>query len=105
LIPKPRRQALGRGRGSVSMYPHGTDRQLLAMLEAKRIDRRASEIAWRLWCQDFPVRFEYIRERLLRAAEELDAITGELPHHLDDEAALEAMLREAERGHLQGPAA
>src|SRR5260370_42014632 len=40
LLPRPERHSLGRGRGMISIYPHGTADQLLALCRINRSEKR-----------------------------------------------------------------
>lgn len=102
LFPKPRRPGRGRGVGRPSLYPAGSDRQLLALCRAKAEHRYYAEIAWRLWWQGYRVRFAYIRTRLSRVAASIDKNASEARAYLEEEAKLDQLLREAPEAVLSG---
>ncbi len=62
LIPKPEREFPGHG--SVSLYPLGTDTQLLALIELHSREKRLDYVGWELWWSGFPVSVELIRRVL-----------------------------------------
>jgi hypothetical protein len=66
LIPRPRVRHLGRGRGSVSIYPAGTAVQVLAVLNQQRHTRRLDDIAWKLWWDGYDIDEQVLRARLDR---------------------------------------
>lgn len=73
LLPPPRQQGLGYGRGSESRYPPGTDQQLRALLQIHRKTRKVAVVGWELWWQGFPVPEALVRESLLVAARKFQA--------------------------------
>ncbi len=58
LLPRPVRRHLGRGRGTVSIYPQGTSRRLLALCTIHRHERRLPLVVWKLWWggDDLPIK-------------------------------------------------
>src|SRR5258707_10332904 len=64
LLPRPRQQALGRGRGTETFYPPGSALQVVAICQIKDEERRLERIAFRLWWEGFPVEMAVIREQL-----------------------------------------
>lgn len=75
LLPEPERRFLGRGRGSESVYPMGTDEQLLALLEIHSGEKRLDHVAWQLWWRGFPVSLDVVRSFLTELAAEVDSHT------------------------------
>jgi hypothetical protein len=73
LLPRPRQQALGRGRGTTTVYPANTATQLVALCRIKSEVRNLDLIAFELWWEGFPIDAERIRPAVRRVAEELDA--------------------------------
>ncbi len=74
LIPLPvGRRFLGRPRGSVTVYPPGTGRQLLELLRIHSKERRLPFVAWRLWWARYdvslPKRIRPFLDRVLSAWE------------------------------------
>jgi hypothetical protein len=63
LLPRPTPRWRGR-KGSESVYPPGTVRQLLALCAFRREDRHVPHIAWRLWWAGYPVRGGHVRALL-----------------------------------------
>ncbi|HZU70929.1 MAG TPA: hypothetical protein VFA09_26875 [Ktedonobacteraceae bacterium] len=59
LLPRPERHSRGRGRGMVSIYPHGTADQLLALCEIHHSEKRLPFVAWRLWWVGYDVPMRY----------------------------------------------
>jgi hypothetical protein len=86
LIPKPKQRRLGRGRGTETVYPIGTAKQLLALVSIRSKNRRLANIAWGLWWQGYAVEMILIRDFLVSSvsnwgkwiSEVFDARTGEL---------------------------
>jgi hypothetical protein len=48
-LPRPTRRFLGRGKGSVSIYPPGTTDLMLALCQARGATAQLGEAAWRVW--------------------------------------------------------
>src|SRR5215470_20045408 len=67
LIPKPKQRRLGRGRGTETVYPIGTAKQLLALVNIRSKKRRLAPIGWGLWWQGYPVDMELIRDFFVSA--------------------------------------
>lgn len=64
LLPRPQeRPGQGYGRGRVGIYPAGTEKQLLALLDLRKRDRRLEKIGWGLFQQGFPLK-EFRRHQL-----------------------------------------
>lgn len=55
LIPKPIVTSLGRGKGTQSRYPNGTEKQALAVCEFLRERKNMGYVRWRLWTSGFDV--------------------------------------------------
>ena len=68
LLNRPRQQALGRGRGTVSLYPPGTRERLLAICRLHRAHRSLRELRWLLWWERCDVPAEWGRQALLTEA-------------------------------------
>jgi hypothetical protein len=71
LLPRPRQQALGRARGTQTLYPPGTGEQLLFLCASRLHQHSLTLLAWRLWWAGYPVSLAVIRQRLQRAAARL----------------------------------
>ena len=72
LIPPPIQKALGRGRGSITVYPANTEQQLLALTKIRKHFRDLDEVGFRLWLDGFPVAPRFSRGYLKSAAEQCD---------------------------------
>lgn len=65
LLPRPERKGLGRGRGTMSLYPDYTPVQLRLLLLLKERHRKLDKIGSRLWCAGFPV-LRWVRPFLIK---------------------------------------
>jgi len=69
LLARPvRRQGLGRGKGTVSIYPPGTGKQLLALVAIHSRERRLPFVAWKLWWEGHNISTQRARAFLDRIA-------------------------------------
>lgn len=79
LLPAPRQHSLGKGRGTSSLYPPGTDEQLYELCTVHTRERRLAQIAWHLWWAGYPVSFSYVdaflRETVGRIEEQLQVFS------------------------------
>jgi hypothetical protein len=73
LLPRPVVRALGRGRGTVSLYPPGTTERLLDVVRIHSSEHRLRDVAWRLWWLRGGPLPELAAELLARQAARLDA--------------------------------
>jgi hypothetical protein len=66
LIPRPRRRSLGKGHGTVSLYPPGTQERLRRVLELRGAPERFlwQHVFWRLWWEGWTVEQAQLRTRL-----------------------------------------
>ena len=64
LLPRPRTIPLGRPRGTCSVYPPGTDQQLLAVCRLYAKKRNAHHVRWHLWMEGYPIPLPVIRTTL-----------------------------------------
>ena len=71
LLPHPLQQSRGKARGSQSLYPSGTEEQLLALCALHISERRLSFLAWQLWWAGYPVALPLIRFHLQEASIQL----------------------------------
>lgn len=74
LIPRPEQRSLGRGRGTQTVYPPSTRKQLLRLCEIHFGDgvKRLPHVGWQLWWEDHGVSFDLIRSFLDRIAISVD---------------------------------
>lgn len=80
LLPRPERHSLGRGRGTVSVYPPGTVDQLHALCLFHRSEKRLPYVAWHLWWVGYDVPIHYARQLLEQAAAAWHRAIGELQY-------------------------
>jgi hypothetical protein len=71
LLPRPRQQPLKEARGTCSLYPIGTGKQLLLLCSLRTTERRFSHLAWHLWLAGYPVALQIIRTQLEYANQRL----------------------------------
>ncbi len=64
LLPRPRVIHLGQGLGTCSVYPPGTDQQLLAVCRLYGKKRNAHHVRWHLWIEGYPIPLPAIRKTL-----------------------------------------
>jgi hypothetical protein len=67
LIPTPKQPRLGRGKGSLSIYPHGTLRQAIACSALMAHFGEKDWVGWELWVRRYPVTERHWREPLSEA--------------------------------------
>jgi hypothetical protein len=72
LLPRPRRQSLGRGHGMMSLYPAGTTTQLLRLRELQSRERQMTLIAFELWWEGYSVPEEAARHLLADIGRQFD---------------------------------
>jgi hypothetical protein len=73
-IPQPVRHGLGRGRGTVSIYPPETREQLRRLCAFWSKERDAEKVQWRMWWAGYPVPDTFGQRWLSRAAAEWDEV-------------------------------
>lgn len=73
LLPRPRQRALGRGRGTETVYPPDTSVQVVAICQVKDDERRLERVAFRLWWEGFAVDLGVIRGQLAEIMGPLEA--------------------------------
>ncbi len=102
LIPRPEREFPGHG--SVSLYPLGTDAQLLALIEIHSREKRLDYVGWELWWSGFPVSLDLVRQVLDGFAAEWDEEMRYLvdPHTRELTSWINDVADEAERAPLHG---
>ncbi len=69
LLPSPRQEGLGRGRGTQSVYAPGTGKQLVALLEIRADERRLVFVAWKLWWAGYDTPTKVVRALLSQVAD------------------------------------
>lgn len=74
LLPRSRRKHLGKGKGTESTYPEGTDKQLLALCALRPKRQRLITLAWQLWLDGYPISMKMIRSGLKEIAEVLRGV-------------------------------
>ncbi len=78
LLQSPEQRALGRGRGTQTVYPPGTSEQLLALCAIHDHERRLDYVAWYLWWADYDVSLDRIRSFISSVTVEWDRHAPEL---------------------------
>ncbi len=69
LLPRPAQRHLGRGRGTVTVYPAGAAAQLVALMRLHEGGRlRVQQAGWALWWEGWPVSATFARDALSHAA-------------------------------------
>lgn len=77
IIPRPRQQALGRGKGTVTLYPAGTSTLVIRATELKkRFD--LAEVAWTMWWEGLDIPDRLARAYLDKAAQSFVKEWGEI---------------------------
>jgi len=102
LIPQPRQKSLGRGKGTVSLYPAGTTHQVLTLCQIRTRYRSLDEVGWRLWWHGFPVGDRFGIAQLKSAACQWDQHMVQLRSAYemlngDDDQKIEAAFDQLER--------
>jgi hypothetical protein len=82
LIPRPYR-AGNRGRAPIWRYPHGTERQLIALLRWRQHSKDPDLLKVLLWLDGFPIPNSAVREALLRG---LRTVTRVIEQEIDQRA-------------------
>jgi hypothetical protein len=73
LLPRPSQRSLGRGRGTMTVYPPGAAAQVVALCQIREGERRLDRIAFRLWWEGFAVDQAVIRGQLQVAWQAIEA--------------------------------
>lgn len=76
LLPLPTVLSLGRGRGTETIYPEGTENQFLALCESRKKTRSLDRIAWALWWKGFTLTEQRIRPALDELLDDLQDLEG-----------------------------
>lgn len=72
LLPRPKQRPLGKGHGTQTVYPPGTEAQLLALCAIRAKERSLDRVRWYLWWAGYEVPVERIREFLSDVTAEAD---------------------------------
>ncbi len=78
LLQSPEQRALGRGLGTQTVYPPGTEEQLLALCAIHGHERRLGYVAWHLWWANYEVSLDRIRSFISSVTVEWDRHAPEL---------------------------
>src|SRR6266511_2593822 len=107
LLPRPQVRPLGRGRGTVSLYPPGSGQRLVRVAQLHQRERRLTSVAWRLWWGDGGPVPVPARELLAQVAQRWEQDRNHLAELLAGEAgepeataALDVIYHQAETGRL-----
>ncbi len=101
LLPRPRRRGLGRGQGTVSLYPPGAVPLLRRLLALQEETRDIGEWRWQLWLDGYPIDAERLRRQLLVALDRVGAeaqtvLADVQPDEADPLGLVEAVLSKME---------
>jgi hypothetical protein len=83
LIPKPKQLPLGRGKGSASIYRHGTTRQAITCAILMIRFGSLRRVGWELWVLGYPVAERLWRPPLKRAHKAFRFLASYLSDRLD----------------------
>lgn len=83
LLPRPIVKHLGQGRGTVSLYPCGTTRQLIDLLALRQGRGSLLDVGFRLWLAGYPVSDRYSFDYLRDVAVQYDRIIRRLKEARD----------------------
>src|SRR6266545_847905 len=108
LLPRPQVRSLGRGRGTVSLYPPGSGQRLVRVARLHQRQRRLMSVAWQLWWDDGGPVPVPARELLVQVAQRWEQYRTHLAELLAREQAgdpdaigeLDAIYRQAETGRV-----
>jgi hypothetical protein len=109
LIPRPVRRSLGRGRGTVTLYPEGTEARLTRVCairaEPGRFD--PEQARWRLWWEGWDVDPSLVRRALIAKLDDWERSLAEYVEKLDkaDESPDDDPLTELTTVRLPAPLA
>jgi hypothetical protein len=80
LLPGPKQRSLGKGRGTQTVYPPGTEQQLLRLCQIHfdGEEKRLLYVGWRLWWEGYDTSTKPVRAFLSRVARGLDEEIGSL---------------------------
>jgi len=72
LLPRPRQISLGRRRGSKTVYPNGSAKQVIEICRIHEKERRLDYVAWQLWWNGFEVKLGTVRDFIQWSAKTAD---------------------------------
>lgn len=83
LLPRPEQHALGKGRGTRTVYPSGTGERLLTLCEIHKGERRLNYVAWHLWWAGYEISLKPVRRFIASVVAEWDRHAPDLidPRH------------------------
>jgi hypothetical protein len=87
LLARPQQRALGRGKGTESLYPAGTSNQLLALCKILRQTRLLDQAGWCLWWEGFSVDKKHWMPAIEKAGQRWDAAVSEMSEAVDGDDA------------------
>src|SRR5207249_2577161 len=95
ILPSPRVISLGRGYGTRSVYPPGTGRQLVTLLEIHEREHRLRHVGWSLWWEgDYVVSPRVWRQVLQGAADLWEKGAAEFVRTSSDDQRLRSLADE-----------
>lgn len=77
-LPTPRRVPLGRGLGTISIYPLGTRKQLEALCQLLSRDRNLTRVGWCMWWDGYAVPHQLARDLLTPVADDWEQLVDQL---------------------------
>ena len=83
LIPPPRQQHLGRGKGTKTLYPHGTAEQLTTLCKKLKEKRSLKEACWDMWWNGRSISERPIRTLFDQQLEFVEALRDQAKIQLD----------------------
>ena len=78
LLPRPIPKGLGRGKGTVYLYPENTFPRLVDVIKLRDQSRSLADIRWSLWWKGYEVDVKLLRADLMRDIQEYRSSLAEL---------------------------